>query len=574
MTSSAATPGFHLLVAVWGEPYIATWLEFGMGALLAEGNLPALAAEGRCRVTFLCRAGEAESLLSAAAALRAAAMADLDAMAIDDLLSSVPGVTLTRAFARGMERGGLGPRYVFMNADFVLAGGTLRALAATMETGVRAVAAASMRCDGDQVAASLRLLRGDDGRLAAPASALAALALRHPHPTVAASMVEQKAVHHAFPNQFFWRAGDHALVGHFFLLFPLALQPTLPVGEPPGYCDYVFLDHYAPGEAVAILNDHPACFLLELQARRHEISLLRLGAQTPARAGAHLAAWTAACHRRYGLHPVVIGEAEEAQLADARSRAGAFMAALSSHLGAPPVAHTPTWRAACRAAARETALRADWVGLLSHETGGVTVRLRGTPFHHEWLDQRVGGAAIDHVLAKATRALTVVSGESAFDRCLLAHAGRVERRTVGDMTQLDAGGFDALVCILADGACARLGQVLGEAAPLVAAGAPVAVICHLRDPHGDAGFEATVLESLVALPDLTASIAVAARGPGRVGLLGSVRRLTHGGRHHRLAAALLLPVILLVNGLAALWPDRGRATAIAVTGRLSHRRPR
>lgn len=362
----------HLVAPVWGARHVDAWLDLVLPSWLAAGNLPALARERSLSIVILGGGRDLERIASHGLAERLRSLATLRYEAIEDLIASgVASVTLTLAFSRGAalaQRQAENGAVVFLNADFLLADGSLQSLAARLDAGAAVVLAPSLRAIDTVVRPQLDRRFGPDGALAVASRNLVGLALSALHPTVTACRMDQPLIKSGHPNQFFWRVDEATLLCRSMLLFPLAIAPTRPIGPTTSFCDYGLVDQLAPESALTVLGDSDDWFALELSPREQEGWMVRPGQATAAAIARSLSVWTTPFHRAQVRHDVIIHACDPAtKLAAVRAQAERFTAELAGRLGpAIPAAHHPYWVSgldAWRRLRREAGL-ADWVAEL------------------------------------------------------------------------------------------------------------------------------------------------------------------------------------------------------------------
>jgi hypothetical protein len=346
-------PKAKFLTAVWGETYVARFAALALPSFLAPGNLPALAEATELEVVILTAQRDLEFFERHAAFLRLRTVCPVRFVHIDDLIvGGVYGVTLTLAYARAMFQCGgemLDTHFVFMNADFVLADGSLRTLAAHIVAGRPVVLAPSFRATAEALETGLRRAVRS-GVLAMPPREMLSLAMRRPHPTTVAKTVTQGLCHTVHPNQFFWQVDPHTLLGRYYLIFMLCLKPQREVAVVNSFCDYAFIPDLCPDAEETVLGDSDAFFMLELQQRSQEMYYLRFGPQNASEAAATLAPWTTREHRRAARHDIVFHEKDIPPSIDkAKARAAAFIDTVTNQLP-PPVSHIehPYWTGGSR----------------------------------------------------------------------------------------------------------------------------------------------------------------------------------------------------------------------------------
>ncbi len=337
-------PRAKFLTVVWGEAYIRRFLTLSLPSFLAPGNLPALAQTTNLEVVIMTRLDDVEYFKNHLAFRRLRMVCPVRFVGIDDLITTaVYGVTLTLAYARPVIACGsemLNTHFVFMNADFILADGSLRALSKHILAGRSIVLGPSFRATAEVVEPHLKAaVDATSGVLAILPRKLAALSLAHPHPTTVAKIVHQGFCHSIQPNQFFWQVDDRTLLGRYYLILMLCLKPERTVESINCFCDYAFIPQMCPSGNEIAMDDSDDFFMLELQKRHQEAHLLRLGRQTDEKIARSLGVWTTAEHRRAARYDIVfhIGEIPP-EIEAAKAEARAFIDRIDRRLG-PSVPH-------------------------------------------------------------------------------------------------------------------------------------------------------------------------------------------------------------------------------------------
>ncbi|MEW5864650.1 MAG: hypothetical protein AB1773_13820 [Pseudomonadota bacterium] len=337
-------PKVKFVTVVWGETYLERFARLSLPSFLAPGNLPALAAATELEVVIATLRGDVETLRQHAACRRLHALCGVRFIAIDDLVTGgVYGVTLTLAYARvviGCGADMVNTHFVFMNADFVLAEGSLRALSKHILAGRRIVLAPSFRAAAETLEpVLLEEVDRTTHVLAMAPRKMVGLAQRHPHPTTLAKIVNQGVLRTRHPNQLFWQVDEHTLLGRYFLAFMLCLKPERVVTAVNSYCDYGFIPEMCPSGDEVMMGDSDEFFLLELQRWDSEKSLLRFGPVSERKIVADLSRWTTAEHRRAARYDVVFhGRDLPEEISRARAQTDAFVERLLAQM-APPRPH-------------------------------------------------------------------------------------------------------------------------------------------------------------------------------------------------------------------------------------------
>jgi len=236
-------PEIDIGVVLWGERFARLFLDQLLPCLRAPGNLPALAARRRVRLTLRTdpdTAGVLETApeLAALDGLATVAVRRFDATLLDrtvdpSLSEAQRTQNKLRVVAAGHEIGlRLAGRaradFVALYPDWVVSDGYLEALAAALDDGVQVLMAAGLPADQDRFAPELHAGRRPDGSLVLDAADLARAGVRHLHPFERQHLVHvtegedpRPVLHCAHrPNRFLWPVGGDGLVmrsAHWFV---------------------------------------------------------------------------------------------------------------------------------------------------------------------------------------------------------------------------------------------------------------------------------------------------------------------------------------------------------------------
>jgi len=464
------------LTVVWGEAYIRRFVTLSLPSFLAPGNLPALAQNTDLEVVIMTRRDDVEHFENHVAFRRLRTICPVRFVGIDDLITtSVYGVTLTLAFARPVIACGsemLNTHFVFMNADFVLADGSLRALCKHILAGRSIVLGPSFRATAEAVGPRLQAaVDASSGVLAIPPRQLAALSLPHPHPTTVAKIVNQGFCHSTHPNQFFWQVDDRTLLGRYYLILMLCLKPERIVESINCFCDYAFIPQMCPSGDEVAMDDSDDFFMLELQSRNQEIHLLRLGRQTDEEIVRSLREWTTAEHRRAARYDIVfhVGDIPP-EIEATKAEARAFVDRIGRKLGravpheqhhywirgvaawrhlrkvqglsasppelTPPTAHRQFARRLLRAPLNAL-VNWSWAFAYAARRAIFGQWPRLTPFHPSWMDSRHLRDVLAAILGVPGARVLVVRSEPELVDPLIGSEGSVQFANL--QTVLDSG---------------------------------------------------------------------------------------------------------------------------------------
>jgi hypothetical protein len=308
-------PKVKFLTVVWGEAYIERFCSLSLPSFMAPGNLPSLAKNTELEVVIMTCETDRAYFERNVSFLRLRDLCSVRFVSIDDLMgSTVYGVTLTLAYARPIIACGeemLKTHFIFMNADFVLADGSLRSLSHHIHAGRSIVLGPSYRAIAEAVEPTLgALVNKTSGVLEIAPRDLVRLSLPNPHRTTTAKTMNQQVFCSANPNQLFWQVDENTVLGRYFLIFMLCLKPERVIREVKSYCDYSFIPELCPSGDEVAMGDSDNFFMLEMQSRTQETSMLRQGTLAYHNIAQSLNQWATAEHRRFASHNIVFHSEE------------------------------------------------------------------------------------------------------------------------------------------------------------------------------------------------------------------------------------------------------------------------
>ena len=339
----------RVITMVWGERYLDDLLSVTLPALMAPGNLPAFADRFASEVVIVTERRFFATIAQAPVVARLLEHCDMRLLPVDDLLSPWYGITLTYALVRGFADLGAAmveTNLVFLNADFVIADGSLRVLADVIESGRRLAVAPSYCMVLEETLGALRALRDPDAcSLAVSKRDLAGMILAHRHNTIRAKTVNQRLFRMHRYDQFYWYVDETTLLGRQMPISVVFMRPERVVTELPTFWDYGVISECCPDAVPAVLGDSDEFLMAELRSGGTFRELLNLGWPDVEEIAADLSSFTTHDHRVYGRFPLRLHsrdlppqtEAEEKNLA-------AFVDDVYRRL-TPPISHRdhPFW---------------------------------------------------------------------------------------------------------------------------------------------------------------------------------------------------------------------------------------
>jgi hypothetical protein len=261
----------RVITYAWGERYVHELLSYTIPALLAPGNLPYVAAEVPCELVILSEQRLFETITNHKSIKQAQKFCKLRLISLDDLVLSPDsyGLALTFALHRGFAD--LGPAMteswqIFLNADFILAQNSLKALLDRLMKGERLVASPSYCVDSAAVIPELRkFVDAESGSIAIPPRELAELALKFRHNTVIGKTLNQNDFHFRYADQFYWEVNSCTLIGHQMPVAIVGMRPEMYVAEPNSFWDHGLIKEFCPTVAPCVLGDSDDFLMIELR---------------------------------------------------------------------------------------------------------------------------------------------------------------------------------------------------------------------------------------------------------------------------------------------------------------------
>jgi hypothetical protein len=306
-------PAARLIIPLWGSVYAEKLTSMTLPALLAPGNLPALATMFDVEIVLVTESKLIDHIRRARSFQRLSAICDVKFASLDDLMPCEPGdygVVLTAALFRGFVD--LGVRMtemflLFLNADFIVADGSYRRLGELMREGKRVIHAPSFRVVLEDVWPQLEaLVDPDNATLAVKPREMAKLALTHKHLTVKARTVNQRLYHQWCMDQFYWYVDEDTLVGYQWPVALVAIKPERVITEPVLVWDFGYLPEAAPTLEPFFLADSDDFFMIEPQKRLTGEELMRPGGISVDAIAKFLSDWTTREQRRCGQQLLTI----------------------------------------------------------------------------------------------------------------------------------------------------------------------------------------------------------------------------------------------------------------------------
>jgi len=302
----------RVIIPVWGTKYLKRLDAACLPALLAPGNLPHLAEHYECELVIVTESALFDIVRELPSIKRATLYASLRLVAIDDMLShpSYYGLTITHALYRGFSDLGDAAKDVwclFLNADFILADGSYRALVACMQSGERCILSPSYCTIEEDVWSELtRLAETNDGVLSVMPRKMAEMILDHKHFTIRAKIINWKMYRIDRVDQFYYQLDNDTLIGRQLPIAVVAFRPERVPPAPVAFWDYGVVSEICPTSPLCVLGDSDDFLMLELRGRETMKEQLSIGWMNPAEIARDLSIWTTKDQRDCGEFTLVL----------------------------------------------------------------------------------------------------------------------------------------------------------------------------------------------------------------------------------------------------------------------------
>jgi Macrocin-O-methyltransferase (TylF) len=332
----------RVITYAWGEKYVDALLTLTLPALLAPGNLPYVASEVPCELVILTQRRFFSKFNHHPAIAGVRNVCPVRLIRLDDLIASKDkyGMTLTYALHRGFSD--LGPAMtehwqIFLNADFILADGSLRTVIGHLSRGERIVASPSYCTIAEEVIPELRKhLDAATSTLSISHRELARLVLQHRHTVIRGKTVNQTSFHMRYADQFYWSVDDTTLIGYQMPVSIVGLRPERYLSEPNSYWDFGLIWEYCPKSEVCVIGDSDEFLMMELREKSVAEDQVVPGPPNKQEIAERMVTWVTPYQRHFLKFPLTLHDHNlPPTVEDARLKLRAFVDEVMSN--APPL---------------------------------------------------------------------------------------------------------------------------------------------------------------------------------------------------------------------------------------------
>jgi len=333
----------RIITYAWGAKYVDTLLSLTLPALLAPGNLPYVASEVPCELIILTQRRFFFKVNRHPAIVRIRKLCPVRLVRLDDLIVSKDkyGMTLTYALHRGFSD--LGPAMtehwqIFLNADFILADGSLRTVIGHLSRGQRIVASPSYCTIAEEVIAELRKhLDLATSTLSISHRELARLVLKHRHTVIRGKTINQTSFHMRYADQFYWSVDDTTLIGYQMPISIVGLHPERHLAEPNSYWDFGLIWEYCPQADICVIGDSDEFTMLELRNRSVAEDQIVPGPVDKKAIAERMVTWVTPYQQYFLKFPLTLHDRDlPSHIDNARSQLRSFVDDVMSHTPALP----------------------------------------------------------------------------------------------------------------------------------------------------------------------------------------------------------------------------------------------
>jgi hypothetical protein len=332
----------RVITYAWGEKYVDTLLTLTLPALLAPGNLSYVTSEVPCELVILTERRFFSKFDSHPTIALIAKLCPVRFVRLDDLIVSKDKYGMTLSYALHRAFSDLGPAMtehwqIFLNADFILADGSLRKVTRHLSRGERIVASPSYCTIAEEVTPELRKhLDVATSTLSISNRELARLILQHRHTVIRGKTVNQTSFHMRYADQFYWSVDDDTLIGYQMPVSIVGLRPERYVAEPNSYWDFGLIREYCPRAEVCVIGDSDEFAMLELRDKSVAEDQVIPGPPNKQEIAERMVTWVTPYQRHFLNFPLTLHDRDlPPTIDDARAKLRSFVDEVMSN--APPL---------------------------------------------------------------------------------------------------------------------------------------------------------------------------------------------------------------------------------------------
>jgi hypothetical protein len=302
----------RLITYAWGDKYINELLTLTLPAVLAQGNLPALADAFQCEFVLLTAKVHFSTVQAAPSFRKLQSICEAKLIEIDDLVftTAAYGHSLTWTHFRGFEDLGdavTETNLLFFTADWIPADGSYRSLIKPLQNGDRLIVSPSYCAISEDIIPLLReKLDAEQQTLSIQPRELAELAIKYRHNSIRGKTINQNLFHMDVPDQFYYLVDNETMLSRQMPIAIVCMRPERRLTEPTTFWDYGAISELCPTSVPLVLSDSDDFLMLELRGKTTYSEGLNFGGVSRERIINKLGSFTTKDHHDYGRHTLVL----------------------------------------------------------------------------------------------------------------------------------------------------------------------------------------------------------------------------------------------------------------------------
>lgn len=261
---------WHMFFMAWGEQFVGQVARVTVPFLAMSGNVPALAADDRVILHVYTEPDSRESLQAAVSPL--SPWCEIDVRIFDDTVARPfrgPDFKyeLQRWCLRDLVASLSDGSMVLLDSNFLLADGTLAALAARRHEGYRAVCVPVLRATTEPLCGRLAPTLADG--VSIDARSLFAASLESLH-HITKSFFVDAAPFSPYPSQMSWHVEGGGFVTRNFLPHPLMVPVSPAFQRSQSTMDYDLTLRLAADDEIYVVTDSDAMLVVKISSEDHQ----------------------------------------------------------------------------------------------------------------------------------------------------------------------------------------------------------------------------------------------------------------------------------------------------------------
>jgi len=263
--------GFHLINVVWGEEYMNLFLEVCLPTQLSTGNIPAFHNEEISLYKIYTTAKDAEIMVKHPTYQTLSGMIETQIKTFNlsnNYLRDYKHKAMNYCHRNAiLEANKSNCTMIFLSPDTIWADGVFKKLISLEKQGKRTVMIGSFRLTRETfVSAFLERFNPNRNPIVYISSReLVSLSLKHLHPITRSFFWEKDGYASLWPSLFLWKVDNEGIVGRYFHLHPLMINPLVKNIMPYPTIDGKYVSLICPNkDDLYVVKDSDEMFYIEV----------------------------------------------------------------------------------------------------------------------------------------------------------------------------------------------------------------------------------------------------------------------------------------------------------------------